>query len=81
MYMYAGYAYQQVGEVDACPDEGRHGAGEGLVGAEEDLVEVRDHLEGLAYDEGERHSDQHDPELVFLGEVKAFFSGKNAQCI
>lgn len=53
-------------QIEAGLDERRGDARDRFVRAEEDLVQVRDHLEGLAHDEHDGDGDQHDAELVLL---------------
>ena len=53
-------------KIEAGLDEWSGEARDRFVGAEEDLVQVRNHLEGLADDEHDGDGDQHDAELVLL---------------
>ena len=53
-------------KIEAGLDEWSGEAWDRFVGAEEDLVQVRNHLEGLADDEHDGDGDQHDAELVLL---------------
>ena len=55
-----------MGKIEACLDERSGKTEDAFVGAEDDLVQVRNHLEGLADDEHDGDGDQHDAELVFL---------------
>ena len=53
-------------EIEACFDEWSRKTEDAFGGAEDDLVQVRNHLEGLADDEHDGDGDQHDAELVLL---------------